>query len=885
MPGFEETNLWKKSLGKSKEDCGNNFRYYETLRNEYYGFRERAAKLAGEIARDLPDFTIHDASHFDELWRLADLIAGDDFDLNPMEAFVLGGAFLIHDLGLGLAAYPNGIDQLRSEPNWSDAIAVILREKFGRIPKKEEIEKADEEAIHLATEQLLRKLHSDHAESLCLVPWKDDNNTNIYYLIGNTELRNKYGPIIGKIAQSHWWPVSKLSEEFKIKIGALHPYPQEWEIDTLKLACLLRVADASHLDSSRAHGFLKAIRKPKGYSKEHWIFQEHLQQPYIKNCRLVFTSGDKFPIDESASWWLCFDMLKMVDRELHQVDALLADSGQKRLAANGVAGVESAERMSEFIQTENWMPVNAQIKITDVPRLVLKFGGKELYGNDLTVPLRELIQNASDSIRARRIIEDRPSNWGDIIVRLGKDSEGDWIEVEDTGIGMSTEVLTGPLLDFGNSYWGSSLMVNEFPGLISKGLQSSGKYGIGFFSVFMLGDRVHVTSRRSDFALRDTQVLEIDCGIDSRPILRKAEVSECIRDGGTKVRVWLKSPPEDGLLRPTERDRACSIEELCEWLCPCLDVNFYVEKENLRRKLVIASSDWTTIPCDKLLKRISILEKGSEDIWAKNIALIKDIIRPILDKSGRVISRACILPYSIFEHDESAYYDLSGIVCADGFRSSDISGIAGIFIGEIIGVARDIAIPVVDREALAKWASEQANLVSDLIEDPEDQAYCANIVRICGGSTGKLKIAKSAQGWLDAKQIIQIFRPIDELLLIGSSDLDYLTDKFGAIKLNDNVLSTNDSSVTIFNSIFSSTKSNERIEWPESSLDKGYGIPYRKFLEGAILDSLVKSWSTTLDCIMKIAEKSANGKRIIREIGEANGKPISAEIDKIIKRP
>ena len=115
MSGYEETGLWKRSLGKTETED----EIHESLRTEYGKFRERASQLASEIARDLPDFTIHDASHFDELWRLADLIAGKDFELNPMEAFVLGGAFLIHDLGLGLAAYPNGINQLRSEPNWT----------------------------------------------------------------------------------------------------------------------------------------------------------------------------------------------------------------------------------------------------------------------------------------------------------------------------------------------------------------------------------------------------------------------------------------------------------------------------------------------------------------------------------------------------------------------------------------------------------------------------------------------------------------------------------------------------------------------------------------------------------------------------------------------
>jgi hypothetical protein len=37
--------------------------------------RDRAKMLAGEIHRDLPDFTVHDITHLDALWEIADLIA------------------------------------------------------------------------------------------------------------------------------------------------------------------------------------------------------------------------------------------------------------------------------------------------------------------------------------------------------------------------------------------------------------------------------------------------------------------------------------------------------------------------------------------------------------------------------------------------------------------------------------------------------------------------------------------------------------------------------------------------------------------------------------------------------------------------------------------
>ena len=197
--------------------------------------------------------------------------------------------------------------------------------------------------------------------------------------------------------------------------------------------------------------------------------------------RLVYTSGSPFPIEDASSWWFCFDALRSADQELREVDTLLADADRPRLAARGVAGVEEPERLIKFIATKDWLPIDTRIKVSNVASLIRNLGGEHLYGDDKTVPLRELIQNALDAVRARRLIEGRPIDWGEVIVRQGKDSDEYWIEVEDNGVGMSANVLKGPFLDFGISFWDSELMCEEFPGLSAKGFQSTGKYGIGFF--------------------------------------------------------------------------------------------------------------------------------------------------------------------------------------------------------------------------------------------------------------------------------------------------------------------------------------------------------------------------------------------------------------------
>ncbi len=396
----------------------------------------------------------------------------------------------------------------------------------------------------MAVQERLRVLHAEQAERLAFASWRHNGGPE-YHLIEDPDLRLAVGHFLGKIAHSHWWPVSRLGSKFDIIRGALSNCPGDWTLDPLKVAVLLRTADAAHLDERRAPGFLIALRRPEGFSREHWRFQNHLLKPQIEEDRLVYTTARPFSPEEVDAWWLCEETLRMVDRELHQVDALLADRGHPpRLRARGVAGIESPHRLKNYIGVFGWTPVDARLHVSNVADLARKMGGEQLYGDDPTIPLRELIQNASDAVRARRLLENRSSNWGQVIVRLGRDEQGPWVEVEDTGIGMSEAVLTGPLLDFGTTYWGSELMREEHEGLWAKGFEPTGRFGVGFFSVFMWGHRVRVTSRRYDDGPRDTRILEFRTGLETRPLVRPAKLEEQLREGGTRVRVWLKKRAE-----------------------------------------------------------------------------------------------------------------------------------------------------------------------------------------------------------------------------------------------------------------------------------------------------------------------------------------------------
>ena len=733
---YERTHLWKKTL--AAQDTGDPHKDPRQVLNQAYkDLRERAKPLAAEIARDLPDFTQHDITHLDALWSLADRIGGRGLELTPAEAFVLGGAFLVHDLAMGLAAYPEEMEELRRQVSWRDSISQILRGRLGRPATPEEIEHPDEKTAQLAKVQLLRELHAQQAERLPSLKWQWRRGAPAFYLIDKPELRVVFGGLIGKLAASHHWPLAQVRREFEDPVGAAAEFPPEWTIDPIKVACLLRAADAAHLDARRAPIFLRALRQPAGSSADHWEFQAKLLQPTVENNRLVYTANPPgFSYEEASAWWLCLDTLRMVDEELRHIDDLLVVSLRRpyRFDARGVEGVYNLEDFARRVRTNGWEPVDTRVHVTNVAAVVRSLGGKELYGDDSYVPLRELIQNGCDAVRARRLLQNRPAHWGEVTVRIGQEDGRTWFEVEDNGVGMSTRVLKGALLDFGVSFWGSPEMRQEYPGLLGKAsFEPVGKYGIGFFSIFMWGDRVRVTTRRYDAALDDTLVLSFDAGLESRPILRKADAAERLQDGGTRVRVWCNLDewrlPQP---KPNNDKSAVGWTKRLAWLCPTLDVTLLCQ-QHLAAKTAVVASDWVEMDGYELLRRTFEYEEGVQSLPISDRAEPLTLLR---DGEGQPVGRA-LITLSQPRSDISP-----GVVTVGGMRISQIQNVAGILLGKNTTASRRHAVPVVPLDELKRWATRQANILLEFgnehqVEGIED---IAAIVTALNGDISQFQV-------------------------------------------------------------------------------------------------------------------------------------------------
>jgi Histidine kinase-, DNA gyrase B-, and HSP90-like ATPase len=871
------SQLFRDALSWRRDDAHERAR--ERLRASHSALKERATLLASEIARDFPEFTVHDGSHLDALWELADLVAGSEVELAPTEAYVLGGAILLHDLGLAVASYPEGRPAVRREPQWTDAVTTVLRQQLDRMPTQEEVTNCGLDIEHAADRLLLRRLHAERAEQIAQTAWTDSSGER-HYLIEDAELRATLGPLIGKVAHSHWWPTAELGRRFADNLGPPPWCPPEWVIEPLKLACLLRLADAIHLDARRAPMFLRVLRRPTGNSAEHWEFQERLSRPYREDDRIVFTAGNPFAPEETDAWWLCHDTLVDADRWIREVDALLSDLSRRRFAARGIKGVEDPVRLAALVHTQGWTPVDTRIHISDVADLVSKLGGERLYGERREyVAVRELVQNASDAVRARRLMGRRGQTWGQIVVKLWSDRGADWLEVQDSGVGMSTEILTTALLDFGSSFWASEAVPTEFPGLLAGGFRPTGRYGIGFFSVFMLGEEVKIITRPFRAGEDATQVLEFKHGVRERPVLRPASEGEQMDDGGTRVQIHLKDRARDHLLRFGARTGHWSLARLCGWLCPALDIRLIAE-EGGEATPVIEPSDWLDLSGATLLARIM----GVAEDEIHGVDAIAHSARTLerIEMHGEVIGRLTVFPEASKSHKMRSLYQSSiGVVTVGGLRSANLNRLAGVLVGEPVTAARDVARPIISPDVLSQWASRQPEVVRDYSDKPEVLAEAAQVIASCKGDTGALPVAESGVGWLDLAAVAEWAVELRELISIQDAGLSLERRYNGPFELYPNVLAADSGWLPLV-----STRSDSTFgDWPQGLMDDpGWGHHFGT-IEHLILLTIADAWDTSPDRIVAVSEFSTDEASVPANIGDRNGSPVQYDHADIIRRP
>jgi molecular chaperone HtpG len=144
-------------------------------------------------------------------------------------------------------------------------------------------------------------------------------------------------------------------------------------------------------------------------------------------------------------------------------------------------------------------------------RQLLKLMIHSLYSNK-EIFLRELISNASDaadklrfeSLAKPELLKDQP----DLRVAIETDKDKRTITIVDNGIGMSRDEVVEHLGTIARS--GTAEFLQQMTGDEKKDAQLIGQFGVGFYSAFIVADRVVVETRRAGLAAADAVRWESD---------------------------------------------------------------------------------------------------------------------------------------------------------------------------------------------------------------------------------------------------------------------------------------------------------------------------------------------------------------------------------------
>lgn len=200
------------------------------------------------------------------------------------------------------------------------------------------------------------------------------------------------------------------------------------------------------------------------------------------------------------------------------------------------------------VQTENIFPI------------IKKF----LY-SEHEIFLRELVSNATDACTKLKTLAARGEKTGDtdnLRIDVVIDKENKTLSIRDTGLGMTADEVEKYINQI--AFSGAREFVSKYEG--SEGAGIIGNFGLGFYSAFMVAQKVELSTRSW------TGAPAVKWSCDGSPEYTLEEIEKSER--GTEVKLFLN--PEDEQYLEKER-----IHELLVKFCKFLPVPVFLEEEQI----------------------------------------------------------------------------------------------------------------------------------------------------------------------------------------------------------------------------------------------------------------------------------------------------------------
>ena len=314
-----------------------------------------------------------------------------------------------------------------------------------------------------------------------------------------TELLPDIANIIGLVARSHGMQLRDCVEYLNyVHSGDLKPR----NVLVVYLMALLRISDFLQIDADRAPPVLLQLRQPQSpASLVEWekhggvasVSFEHID-PY----------AIKIELDNNHSFSTHLQLQQLIAQLQSEIDTSVAVLDEVYSRTKEIAIRKTRVRSNIYdpalLDALPFLPKSSELG-SDPNLLALLvdplYGGRPEYG------IRELLQNSMDAVRERIVCNDSTTvNDSKLKARIEliEYEKGKWkIVFLDNGVGMSGDTVTEFFLKAGASFrysheWKQKYVDEDGISMVSR----TGRFGVGVFAGFLLGDEMDIQTRRHD---------------------------------------------------------------------------------------------------------------------------------------------------------------------------------------------------------------------------------------------------------------------------------------------------------------------------------------------------------------------------------------------------
>lgn len=552
----------------------------EFLREDWPQYYAKALELRDAVSgwlsyipQTFPHYTRHTIEHSEEIVTQASNLLFVDADpsqptvgLSGIEAYCLIVAAFLHDAGM-VTSDEEKLEILRSE-EWSKWAG----KNGGGAKRFEEIERfrdsnaVDDAAtrnfladiqIRFLLAEFVRKRH--HFRSARLIRQHQSKLARFAFddqIISRT---------VSDICESHGLPRHELND------SARFPDRRTIRGETINVrfvSLILRIADLLDMSFDRACPLLLNAASPlPAESLAHWTQYQRITHRLVAPDRIEVSAEcqsheEHRYLQDWCSW--------LVD-EIADARTSIGHSQRHTEWLPPLATIDGPDPTIRIRPAPQASYVPSEWTLELDPDIVFDRLVYDLHASS-KVFVRELIQNSLDAVRCRIFLdlaENRELREGDfpsldaetrenypLMIELaerqivnplsGEEETRQVFSIDDLGIGMNTDVIEKYFLQIGRSFYSSDEFNREF------GFFASSQFGIGFLSVFAVGDHILVETLKTHGGARDGPIRMHLTGPRNYLLTERGFRSV----SGTRIEITLKEGFESGEL-PALVERWC----------------------------------------------------------------------------------------------------------------------------------------------------------------------------------------------------------------------------------------------------------------------------------------------------------------------------------------